>query len=197
VTIELLPGLSNVVRFPLEQRVPASLEVIFEIQPDCREVERVAEAFQLELPPFDLNHQVDTQTAAYIAEHVLPLRPEERGPALDELLQPAVTTAVGACQRAERTGQRATRAVERLLAAQAAGGSWLEVLEADADALTFQAAEQLIVAHQHCQEARGVARAVGYAQRGEAWEPFNTQAASLALIEDERRSRERKAATRP
>jgi hypothetical protein len=194
VNIELLPGLTNVVRFPLEQRVAPSMEVIFGIQPDCREVERVAEAFHLELPPFDLHHHVDAQTAVHIAEHVLPLTPSERKPALDALLWPVLARAVEACRHADRMGQRATKAQERLLAAQVEGNSWLAPLEAEADALTQQAAELLILAHQCCQEARGVARAVGFARRDEPWAPFDPQAATLALLEDERLSRARKAA---
>ena len=192
--IERLPDLANVVRFPLEQRVAPSMELIFEIQPDWRDVEQVAEAFHLELPPFDLQHQVDAQTARYIAEQVLPLTPSEQTPALDALLRPVVVRAVAACRHADGAGQQAVRAHERLLAAQMQGGSWLDRLEEQADALTQQAAALLIAAHQCCQEARGVARAVGYARRGEPWMPFTVQAATLATLEDERLSRERRAA---
>lgn len=193
MNIELLPGLTNVVRFPLEQRMAPSMEMIFEIQPDCREVERVGEAFQLELPPHDLHRHVDAQTARTIAEQVLPLAPSERKPALDALLRPVLASAVEACRRADRVGQHAAKAQERLLAALTEGGFWLPPLEEQADALTQQAAELLILAHQRCLEARGVARAVGFAQRDEPWVPYDPQAATLALLEDERLSRARKA----
>ena len=194
MNIELLPGLTNVLRFPLEQRIAPSMALIFEIQPDCREVERVGEAFHLALPPFDLHHRVDAETARYIAEQVLPLTPAERKTALDALLRPVVASAVEACRHADDVGQQATKAHERLLAAQLRGGSWLDLLEEQADALTQQAAELLIVAHQRCQEARGVSRAVGFARRGEPWVPFTVQAATEAMLEDERLSRARKAA---
>ena len=192
--IERLPDLANVVHFPLEQQVAPSMELIFEIQPDCREVERVAEAFWLELPPNDLQHQVDAQTAATIAQTILPLTPAKRTLALEALLRPAVARALAACRQAESVGQQAVRAHEQLLAAQVRGGSWLDRLEEQADALTQQAAALLIVAHQRCQEARGVARAVGFARCCEAWMPFTVQAATLTLLEDERRSRARAAA---
>ena len=194
MNIELLPGLTNVVRFPLEQRVAPSMELIFEIQPDCREVERVGEAFRLELPPHDLHRHMDAQTAGHLAEHVLPLAPGEREPALDALLRPVVARAVEACRHADRVGQQATKAQERLLAVQTEGGAWLAPLEEQADALTQQAAELLILAHQRCQEARGVSRAVGFAQRDETWAPFDLQAATMAMLEDEQRHRARKAA---
>ena len=87
MSIELLPGLGNVVRFPLERRVAPSMELVFALAPDCREVARVAEAFRLELPPHDLQRRADAETAAYIAEAVLPLMPPERRAALDVLLR--------------------------------------------------------------------------------------------------------------
>ena len=44
--IELLPGLTNVIRFPLEERVRPSIMLLHEIEPDVREVLNLAEAFQ-------------------------------------------------------------------------------------------------------------------------------------------------------
>jgi len=41
-------GMTNVVRFPLEVRVEPSLELLLDIAPDCREVDLVAEAFDLD-----------------------------------------------------------------------------------------------------------------------------------------------------
>ena len=191
MTIELPPSLTNVVRFPLDQWVAPSVELIVELQPDWREVEQVAEAFHLELPPFDLAQQVDAETTCCIAEQVLPLTPSEQTPALDALLRPVVARAVAACRQAGGMRQQATRAHEQLLAAQMQGGSWLDLLEEQADALTQQAAELLLLAHQRCQEARGVARAVDLARRGKPWVPCEGQAATLTMLEDERRSRAR------
>lgn len=197
MSIELLPGMTNVVRFPLERRVAPSMALVFAIAPDCREVERVGEAFRLELPPHDLHRLVDAETAAYVAANILVLAPAERGPALDALLRPVEAEAVEACRHADRAGKRAVAAQERLVRAQAEiGGSWLLPLEEQADALTQQAAELLVLAHRRCQEARGVARAVGYARRGEAWIPFDVHAATETLLADERRHRAREAAVR-
>ena len=87
-------------RFPIERQVVPSMELVFQIAPDCREIERVGEAFHLGLPPHDLQHRADAEMAAYIAEHVLPLTPAQRRQALDALLRPVVAHAVDACRQA-------------------------------------------------------------------------------------------------
>ncbi len=111
---ELMPGLTNVVRFPVEERTAPSMDVIYKIEPDVREVMQVVEGFFLEMPDPELANQVDAETACYIAEQVLPLAPPERGPALDGLLLPVVATAIEACHRADQVGKRAVAAGERL-----------------------------------------------------------------------------------
>jgi len=194
VNIELMPGLTNVVRFPVEERRAPSMAVIYEIEPDVREVLRVGESFFLELPDPELANQVDAETARYIAEQVLPLTPAERGPALDDLQHPMVAAAVEACRHADRVGKRAVEAGERLAMAQAGGGQWLGVLEQAADGLVSQAAELLILAHQRCQEAHGVNRAVGMARRDEAWTPYSAAETSDWLAEAGRADQARKAA---
>ena len=182
MNIELLPGLTNVVRFPVELRVAPSMGVIAEIRPDVREVELVAESFHLELPGPDLRQQVDAQTAAYIAEHILPLTPAEQKAALAELLHQVETDAVAACRRADRVSQASSAAQQRLARVRADGGSWLASLETAAEALTQEAAELLIAAHVRCEEASGVNRAVGLARRGEPWAPFDLRAEEEALF---------------
>jgi len=109
VNVEMLPGLDNVVRFPIELRVAPSMEVIFEIEPDCREVFQVAESFKLELPDPDLANQVDTETAIYIAEQILPLTPSEQKAALGELLDPVVKRAVHGGRACRAAGPPGTR----------------------------------------------------------------------------------------
>ncbi len=48
MNIELSPGLTNVIRFPVEQPARPSYALLTEIEPDIREVMNVAEAFGLE-----------------------------------------------------------------------------------------------------------------------------------------------------
>lgn len=185
MNIELMPGLTNVVRFPVELRVAPSMDLIYGIEPDVREVLSVSEAFFLELSDLDLREHVDAGTAEYIAEHILPLDPHERRPALDELLRPIVAVAVEACRRADRAGKRSVEAQQRLHQAQLAGSSWLEPLEPleqAADGLLQEAAELLILAHQRCQEAHGVNRAVGMARRDQAWAPESREGLTDWLV---------------
>ncbi len=194
MNIELMPGLTNVLRFPVEERVAPSMDVVHGIQPDVREVLQVCEGFFLELPDPEHANQVDAETADYIAEQVLPLAPPERGPALDDLLRPMVATAVEACRRANQVGKRAVAAGERLAMAQASGGQWLGLLERDADGLLSQSAELLVLAHRRCQEAHGVSRAVGMARRGETWMPYSAADMADWLAEAGRADQARKAA---
>lgn len=194
MNIELMPGLTNVVRFPVEERVAPSMDVIHKIAPDVREVLQVGEGFFMELPDPGHANQVDAETARYIAEQVLPLAPSERGPALDDLLRPVVAAAIEACRRADRVGKRAVAAGERLAVTQAEGGQWFGLLEEAADSLMGQAAELLILAHQRCQEAHGVNRAVGMARRGETWTPYSAADTSDWLAEAGRADQARKAA---
>ncbi len=193
MNIELMPGLTNVVRFPVEERTAPSMAAIYKIEPDVREVMQVVEGFFLELPDPKLANQVDAETACYIAEQVLPLTPSERGPALDSLLRPVVAAAVEACRRADQAGKRAVGAGERLAMAQAGGGQWRGLLEQDADGLLGRSAELLVLAHQRCQEAHGVSRAVEMARRGETWTPYSTADATDWLIAAGRVDQARKA----
>ncbi len=182
MNIELLPGLTNVVRFPVELRVALSMEVIYAIEPDVREVLQTGESFFLELPEQDLRERVDAETATYIAEHILPLAPEERGPALDELLRPVVARAVAACRQADQLSKRAVAAQERLHRGRTQGRGWMAGLEERADGLVQETAEMLILAHRRCQEAHGVNRAVGMAGRDEAWTPDSAESVTEWLL---------------
>jgi len=184
VNVEMLPGLDNVVRFPIELWVAPSMEVIYEIEPDSREVFQVAESFKLELPDPDLANQVDAETAIYIAEQVLPLTPSEQKAVLDELLDPVVKRAVQACRFVDRVSKQSAQAELALLQAQTEGGCYhLPSLEEKANALSNQAAELLILAYARCREAHGAYRAISMAQRGETWTPYRAADTTAWLIE--------------
>jgi len=195
VNVEMLPGLDNVVRFPIELRVAPSMEVIYEIEPDCREVFRVAESFKVELPDPDLANQVDAETAIYIAEQILPLTPSEQKAALGELLDPVVRRAVHACRFMDRVSKQSVQAELALLQAQTDGGCYhLPSLEEKANALSNQAAELLILAYARCREAHGAQRAISLAQRGETWTPYSAKETTEWLIEAGRADQARIAA---
>ena len=170
--IEMLPGLDNVIRFPVEERARPTLDLVREIAPDCREVFRVVDGFGIDGPAFDLRHQVDRETA----EHILNAVPAEPGEArtamLDALLAPLVRAAVQACRAANEASHVMVAAQQRLQAAVTSGSLWAEQLRERADLLCGTAAELLVEAHARCETVEGAARAVGFARREEAWMPY-------------------------
>lgn len=194
MNIEMLPGLDNVVRFPIEQRLAPSMDIIGEIAPDCREVARVGESFMLEAPDPDLFDQVDLETALYIAEHIRPLSPAERKVALKELLDPVVKRAVDACRDMDRVSRQSVQAEQRLNRAEVAGSSTLWPLVEAADALANRAAELLLLAHARCQEAHGAHRAIGLALRDDPWVPHSMAETTAWLVDAELAHRARKTA---
>lgn len=174
MNIELLPGLTNVIRFPLEERVRPSILLVHDIAPDIREVLMIAEAFQLDGYDPGLTDAADQETATHIAEQLLPAAPQDWKAALDALLEPVLERAVEACRAAHGASLRAVEAQRKLHRAKTEQGSWLGPLEEHTEALTRHAAELLLVAYARCQEAWGVDRAVGLARSGEAWRPRST-----------------------
>jgi hypothetical protein len=177
--VEWMPGMTNVVRFPLEGRIEPSLDLLWEIAPDRREVELVAESFDLDHRLGGTRHEADRA----MAEHILNNVPPEPGPrrrlALDALLRPLIGQAVDACRRAREIARGAN---QRLLVAQTEGGYWTEALKDIAIVKTNEAAALLIEAHIVSEEAQGAARAVSMAKRGEEWRPFDLHAEAQALF---------------
>ena len=181
--IELLPGPTNVIRFPLEERVRPSIMLLHEIEPDVRELMNLAAAFQFTEPNLGVERAADQEAAAYIAEQILPAEPHELKLQLDALLQPVVDEAVEACRTAHAASKSAAAAHEKLYGATVGTGYCLGPLEARAASLTQHAVRLLIEAYNCCQRAHGVSRAVWYARRGEAWRPFDaTEEAERFLL---------------
>jgi len=171
--IEMLPGMDNVIRFPVEERAHPTLSLVREVAPDCREVFRVVESFGIEAPAYDLRHQVDRETAERILNAV-PAEPGEvRTAMLDAMLAPLVKTAVQACRAANEASHVMVAAQQRLQAAVTSGSPWAEQLRERADQLCGTAAELLVGAHARCEVAEGAARAIGIAMRDEAWAPHD------------------------
>lgn len=168
---EDLAETTNVIRFTAELRVAASAAVLDGLEPDRREVADVAERLGWDLPPADLFGRADEETARHIAEQVLPLARHERLRALDGLLRPVVGLAAEACGRGRDAAERLVEAGAAVRLARAMGGDWVVPLERVAARRLHEAASLLIEAHGRCRAARGVARAVGLARRGEAWTP--------------------------
>ncbi|WP_424140112.1 hypothetical protein [Roseomonas chloroacetimidivorans] len=171
--IELLPGLTNVIRFPVERRARPTLDLLREIAPDPREVGNVAEAFGLDYPVVGLRDAADAGTAEYIREHAPSESGEVRQEALQRVLEPLLTQAVWACRDAH---DAAGEAQQQLVHVQTEGGFWIELIAQRADELSERAAELLVQAHLCTEEAEGAARAVRIAERGETWAPVDRDA---------------------
>lgn len=184
MNIEMLPGLSNVIRFPIEQRARPSYALLVEIEPDIREVMNVADAFGLEGVDPTLKDATDQETARYLAEQVLPVAHADLNVVLDGMLAPAVERAIEACRAAHASSVRTVTAQQQLHGAKLAGSSWLEPLEERADTSTYQTAELLVVASARCQEVRGMKRAIDLARKGEAWTPYNPHADALDWLDE-------------
>ncbi|MEK8121600.1 hypothetical protein WOB59_00320 [Methylocystis sp. IM4] len=178
----MTPGMTNVVRFPIERRAKPSLDVMREIAPDSREVSLVVEAFGFEDCIDHVRDEADQKIAEYIASNVRPEPGAKRRAELDDLLRPMVERAVATCREAHEVALAAVKAQQLVVKAQSEGGYWMLPLNEQATARSNHAARKLIDAHLACQEAEGAARAIGIADRGEVWEPFNLRAEEHALF---------------
>lgn len=175
--IEMLPGTTNVVRFPVERRARPTLGLLREIAPDLREVLSIAEAFGLETPAPDLRDQVDAATAEYILNQFggVGRFGGVGGPpagALAALLDPVVARAITLCRAAHDAAAEAQQAPRN---ARPAG-------QERAEALTLRMVSLFIEALVAAEEAEGVARAVGLARWGEPWTPRDLRADEAALF---------------
>lgn len=174
--------MSNVIRFPVEERMRPTLDVMREHAPDVRMVEMAAEAFELTLPPLDFRHRVDAEAAEFILNNVQQEPGRARTEGLDGLLDPLVREAVQAGHAARRAAEDAGTAREQLDAARQEGGYWIAALEGRCETLDRRAAELLVEAHLRYEEAEGVARAVRLARSRQDWVPFNLSAEAEALF---------------
>src|SRR6516165_2377956 len=170
MSVELLSGMTNVVRFPVERRARPMLELLRGIAPDVREVLNVAEAFGMERPVPDLRARAHVATAEHSANQI-PAAGAERERLLGEMLDPINAATIASSRAAHDAWLEAASAEEVLVRARQAGHFPGEALEERAAALARRAAERLLVAHMRTEEAEGVARAVGLARSGEAWQP--------------------------
>ena len=86
------------------------------------------------------------------------------------------------CGRARVSG-RCAAALREVEQARREGGHWMDPLEERAEVLALEAGRLLVAAHGRCQEAHGVARAVGLARRGETWTPRDAAETTAWLVD--------------
>ena len=180
---DIFTELSNAVRFPADHAVRPLMEHVCELEPDLREVQFAADSLSLDLPTSALRDRVDEEMARHIAEQVLPLAPAERRLALDVLLAPVVAGSLRACADAAWASGHCASARRDVEQARREGGHWMEPIEEWAEMLAREAGVLLVAAHLRCQEAHGVARAVGVARRGEVWTPRDAAETTAWLAE--------------
>ena len=178
---EWLPGMTNVLRFPVELRARPTLQLLWEIAPDVREVLALADAFDLEMPVHNLRDLVDADTAGHIVNQIPDVDPARRA-MLDGLLQPHLAAALAACRQAHDAALDVSEIMRVLTQAKTGGHAWLDPLQERAEALALRMVEAMVAAHTRAEEASGVARAVGLARCGETWTPRNANADMEALL---------------
>jgi hypothetical protein len=158
--IGLPHNLTNVIRFPIERRARATLELLREIAPDSHEAALVIDERNIDCCPYDVRQAADRA----MAEHILNHAPREHGPdrraVLQPLLEPVVRQAVEACREAHDAVIAATAAQDVLARARAEGGYWLSPLVARVKVCMREAALLLVAAHVAAEEAEGAARAI-------------------------------------
>ena len=170
MSVKLLSGMTNVLRFPVERCARPTLELLRGMAPDLREVMNMAEAFGMERPPPDLRERADIAKAEHIANQ-MPAGGAKREALLGQMSEPIIARAIASCSEAHDAWLEAAAAEEASLRARQAGNFASEPLEERAAVLARRAAEHSLIAHMRSEEAEGVARAVRFARDGEAWRP--------------------------
>jgi hypothetical protein len=163
--IELRPGTDNVIAFPVEMPAKPSMLLLRQLRPDIGIPFVQARGFGFELPDPGLRDRTDEATAEHIAGH---LGAGGRAPArfLDELLEPLLSRAVDAAQKA------AIAAVSAEAARRVAEGSHApDFLKEHALTMSKEAVRLALEAHALCEKTLGVERAVRYAREGKPWVP--------------------------
>ena len=179
---ELLPGMTNVVRFPVERRARPTLELLREIAPDVREVLPMADALGVEAPDPRLRDEADAEMAEWILNQVPPAGPE-RAAMLAGCREEALARAISACRAVHDASLQLADARLTLVRAQTEGGYWIAPLRERVEASTEQMGLLLLTAHARAEEAEGIVRAVDLARSGRPWTPFDVRAETDWLIE--------------
>lgn len=162
-------GLSSttVIRFPVERRARPTLALLRELAPNQQEVLAVVAAFGLPDPPMDVRARADADTAREIVGGGAPW-PGSLD-VVDQLVDAAVARAIVLCWSARDASNAVADARSQLSHAETTGVGWLAQRRSRVDTLRTRAASHVIEAHVAAEQAEGVARAAGFARRGEPW----------------------------
>jgi hypothetical protein len=120
---ELLPGSSNVYRFPVELVAKPTADLLRSVAPDVREVSLVAEGFGLEEPPMEIRKASDrSMTDRIAATTCWPEDTTAKRAALEAMLKPLVERALRMCRESREAGLRSDEATEKFVSAELDGG---------------------------------------------------------------------------
>jgi hypothetical protein len=179
---ERLPGTTNVLRFPIEERGRPTLELMRMLVPDVRTLDLLAEGYGLELPAPDFRDRVDAEAAEHIFNHFDPEVGARRSEQSHLLLDTLVVKAVEASRASRRAWAVVGEGRRQVAKARREGGSWVQALEEQLNGYELKAAKASVEAHLRAEEAEGVARAVHLACEGETWTPRDVAADMDALM---------------
>jgi len=183
MSVERMSGTKNVLLFPRRPPVLVSLEALYDLRPDVREVHLAAEAYGLDLPAWNVRDEADRAMAEYIVNHVRPEPGMARRREPDLLLLPFLKRAIEACRQAKSSGIVACEVFRRL----ELGRQGRALPEAGLEDQAFHQGEEtarlFVAAHIASEEALGIARAVDFAKRGELWEPLDLRKEEALLFQ--------------
>lgn len=171
--LDVLPGATNVVRFPVELRAMPSLEILRLLACARDDAIQMADLYGLDVEwnmRDRVGAEVHGEASRLCRTGSQDLDMAARVAALESLLAPLLADGVALCRAALEVSGRAEAARRRL------GGvpvrSWLhEELRDRADALTGAAMAASVDAYHAVEEVEGVARALALVRAGEAWSP--------------------------
>ncbi len=171
---------ATVVRFPVERRARPTLELLRELAPNGEEVLAIVATFGLPDPPADARARADADTAREIIGDGV-ASAGSMG-VLDRLVEATIARAIVLCWSARDASAAVAEARRQLAQAQKTGVGWLERRRSRVAILRTRAAGLVIEAHIAAEQAEGVARAVGFARRGEPWVAMGDDAGSVAVL---------------
>jgi hypothetical protein len=171
--VQFMPRPANVLRFPVERRVPPSLALLRHIVPEAGEVAALAQSFGLQPAPAVSRLDGSAMIAACLEEHILPDNLKARQRALGLILHPFVATAIQACAHAEWFLARAVAAERRWFAFKHVNEQTAASLAAAAGAAWAAAAQAFVAAYRRSEEAEGAAQQVGLAHSRAVERPFD------------------------
>lgn len=163
--------MTNVVRFPIEQRLISSYEVMVDLAPDYREVSLMAERWDLGLPDVEYRQEIERMTVDEIDR----ISPEAglvgRRTQLNEMRASAIAAAIRASSEARDAVADCQRADEVARMAEARDDVNAYALRRRAEKVERKAAVALLEGYQRCEAACAVSRVVGLSLTGRAWHP--------------------------